>query len=117
MDAVAWRWSSLWRRGRGNAEQRSLLSVWPVDQPGDWLRQVNDIQSDEKLETVCQCVRRGRPFGGDRWTTRIADRLGITQSLRPIGRPRKGGPQQKRLPTPFGSLTQRGMSLYLKLGE
>ncbi len=98
--AEDWRWSSLWRRRNGTAEERALLSPWPVDTPKHWLRSVNRPESDEALASLRTCLTRGRPFGGDRWTVRTAERLGIRQSLSPLGRPRGRNPTKKRLPTP-----------------
>ena len=45
--AEAWRWCSLWRRTQGTAEQRALLSPWPVAQPRNWRQLVNQPQHDE----------------------------------------------------------------------
>jgi hypothetical protein len=46
-----WRWGSLWRRTGGNAQQEALLSDGPVDLPSEWLRLVNQPQTDEDLAT------------------------------------------------------------------
>ena len=36
-----------------------------------------------------ESVQRGRPFGGESWTSETASKLGLEASLRPRGRPRK----------------------------
>jgi putative transposase len=84
--AEDWRWSSLWRRLHGDAE---ALSRWPVVPPPDWLRLVNRAQAAGDLEALRRSVRRGQPFGSERWVRSAARRLGLESSLRPRGRPRK----------------------------
>src|SRR3954454_6858169 len=39
--AEEWRWSSLWRRQRGDAEAQTLLQGWPVAMPTSWVELVN----------------------------------------------------------------------------
>ena len=35
--AEDWKWSSLWRRASGTAEQQSLLAKWPLPCPRKWM--------------------------------------------------------------------------------
>jgi len=84
--AEAWRWGSLWRRVH-NVRQ-PLLSDWPVPEPPDWVKQVNQPQSEAELAALRRCLQRSSPFGGDAWTTRTAQTLGLTSTLRPRGRPK-----------------------------
>lgn len=87
--AEQWRWSSVWLRDRGDAEARRLLSRWPLPQPADWQRMLQDPQTDAELEAVRRSLRRGCPFGSDRWCKNTAVRLGLQHTLRPRGRPKK----------------------------
>ena len=57
--------------------------------PRNWLDRVNSAQTKSEVEAVRRSIARGTPFGGERWTERTADRLGLESSLRPRGRPRK----------------------------
>ena len=84
--AEDWPWSSL---SRPAAATRIPLSTWPVPRPARWKEQVNRPQSDAELEAIRRSLRRGQPYGGDAWTTRIAEKLGLESTLRPRGRPRK----------------------------
>jgi putative transposase len=84
-----WRFSSLWRRRHGDAEAQAMLARWPVAMPRDWLRHVNRPQSEAELDALRQAVRRGCPYGSDRWVRNTAVRLGIQHTLRPRGRPKK----------------------------
>lgn len=87
--AEQWRWSSMWRRRFGDSGQRSLLSVWPLPKPRDWLRQVNRAQSAAEEEALGQAIKRSSPLGSERWIKNTAVRLGLQYTLRPRGRPRK----------------------------
>ncbi len=84
-----WRYSSLWLRRNGTAEQKSLLDDGPVERPRQWLRQVHRPFTETQLNDLRLCVRRGRPYGSTEWVRRTARRLGLESTLRPRGRPRK----------------------------
>ena len=86
--AQAWRWSSLWRREFGTVDQRRLLSKWPLPRPRDWIRLVNGIETEGELEAIRRCVARGRPWGSPAWVESCAEKLNLTFTLRPRGRPR-----------------------------
>ena len=87
--AQDWRWCSLWRRHSGSAAQRRVLSDWPLPRPRDYLRWVNEPQTDAELEALRLAVRRGRPFGADPWRSRITRQLALESSFRRAGRPGK----------------------------
>ena len=81
-----WQWSSLWRRCQADAALREILSDWPVEAPRDWFRWVQQPQTEAELEAVRRSVRRGRPFGEDRWARRIAMQFGLESTFRSPGR-------------------------------
>lgn len=83
-----WRWGSLWRRVHGSAKQRAMLSDLPVTLPRNWRQRVNQPETDAELEAIRRCVTRGQPLGDDKWTRRMATKLGLESTLRPRGRPR-----------------------------
>jgi len=85
--AQDWRWCTLWRRLNGDRE--SLLSIWPVEIPADWISWVNLAQTTIELEALRKCVNRGTPYGSDEWRTRVASLLCLEFTLHPRGRPRK----------------------------
>ena len=58
--AEQWRYGSLWRRIHGTAEERRILSDWPLPRPRSWLQYVNRPQSEAELEAIRRSVRRGR---------------------------------------------------------
>ena len=55
----------------------------------NWVKQVNQPQSDGELAALRRCLERGSPFGDNAWTVRTAQALGLTSTLRPRGRPRR----------------------------
>lgn len=87
--AENWRWGSLWRYYRGSEEARALLHDWPLPRPRQWVAQVNRPEKETELEALRRSVQRGQPFGQEAWRLRMARRLSLESSLRPIGRPRK----------------------------
>ena len=90
--AEDWRWSSLWCWAKGDADAKRILSSLPATagrRPRDWKKLVNHPQTQAELEVMRNCVKRGSPFGGDRWIQRTATRLDLESTLRPRGRPRK----------------------------
>ena len=87
--AENWRWCSLWRRRRGKEEVQALLAPWPFPEPADWLRQVNQAQTQGEVDAVRRSLVRGMPFGSLTWTNKTARRLGLQSTLRPRGRPKK----------------------------
>jgi putative transposase len=86
--AEAWHWGSLGRRAGGDAAWRPSLSAGPLPWPAQWLKRVNAAQTEAELEAIRRSVQRGQPFGGDVWVERTAKRLGLTSTLRPVGRPK-----------------------------
>ena len=87
--ARQWPWCSLAKRSAGQAPWWLLpLRQWPVPAPADWNAWVNRAQSAAELKAVRHCVKRGRPYGEERWQQRTAKQLGLQSTLRPRGRQR-----------------------------
>ena len=87
--AENWRWSSLWRRRHKDPAHRAILAGWPIPEPSQWLKHVNQPQTPAEEEALRRSVVRGTPFGSEGWTQRTARRLDLETTLRPRGRPRK----------------------------
>jgi len=87
--AEAWQWGSLWRWHRGDAEQKRLLSAWPVRRSPGWLEHVNEPLSDSELQALRRSVARGSPYGSETWSQKAIKKLGLESTVRRRGRPRK----------------------------
>ena len=86
-----WRWSSLWRWVNGDAGAKHLLSgrsTAVARRPRNWAKLVNEPQTEAELEAILASVRRSRPYGRQRWTERMVQKLGLQWTMRPRGRPR-----------------------------
>jgi len=88
--AEDWKWSSVWRREKGNTTQKKLLSPWPISKPRNYLTWLNEPQTHEEEKAIEVSIERDRPFGADDWLARVVKRLGLESTRRPRGRPRKG---------------------------
>lgn len=94
--AEDWKWSSLHVRRNLPQVAGELLSAWPIDEPADWVRFVNEPQTAKEEEAVRASVRQGRPFGSVQWRTRVAKLMGIDLEPRPRGRPKSDRSSTKR---------------------
>ena len=93
--AEDWQYGSLWEWRQKPKRERQLLSAWPIPRAANWVERVNQALSEEELSAVRTCVERGRPFGGEEWVQKIAQRAGLGYTLRPRGRPAKVSPPQE----------------------
>ncbi len=94
-----WRWSSLHRRlnpgtaiaGAHGTAQRVPISLapWPVDPPANYLRWLEQPQTQKELESLRLSVTKGKPFGDEKWQKSTTKRLGLQSSYREAGRPKK----------------------------
>ena len=87
--AQDWEYSSLYRWTQKIEPSPKLLTPWPIPRTPNWVERVNQPLSEQELAAVRTCVQRGRPFGEESWSKKVAERNGLTHTLRPRGRPRK----------------------------
>ena len=88
--AEDWKWSSLHRREKGSIEQKKLLSKWPIDMPRDYIKLVNEPQTNTEVETLRCSVNKGKPYGSDSWVNKMIVKFSLGATLRNPGRPNKG---------------------------
>jgi putative transposase len=85
--AEDWEWGSLaWRAARSPP---AAITPSPVPMPSYWRHLVNEPQFTAEVEAIRTCVNRQRPFGEREWVERRSSELGIAQTLKGIGRPRR----------------------------
>lgn len=87
--AEDWRYGSLRRWKHGTAEEKGLLSPWPLARRAGWVDYVNAPKTEAELARIRQSLQRGSPFGEPRWSEEMGRRLHLESTLRPRGRPRK----------------------------
>jgi putative transposase len=88
--AEQWPWGSLHRWLRNSADDRQLLSAWPLPRLPGWTDHVNRVQTEAELASLQRSIARGNPYGDEGWSQRAVRRLGLESTLRPRGRPKKG---------------------------
>ena len=54
-----------------------MLSDWPVPRRRIWVEYVNQPASDTELKAIRRSCQRGAPYGSEKWTKKIAKRLGL----------------------------------------
>lgn len=89
-NGIDWEWSSLWRRERGDARQKEILSAWPANVPDDYMDWINKPEIEKELMAIRHSVNKGKPYGEDNWVDKITDLYKLKSTLRNPGRPRKG---------------------------
>jgi putative transposase len=85
--AALWPHSSL--RAWNSPARPKWYSEGPVKRGKDWLKHVNQPQSEGELLALRRSVERGIPYGGERWQQKTVTALGLESTLRSRGRPRK----------------------------
>jgi putative transposase len=87
--AEHWKWCSLYRWLRSSAEDKALLSAWPLARKASWVDHVNEPLTEAELAAVQKSIQRGCPLGEASWRERAVRRLGLESTTRLQGRPRK----------------------------
>ena len=84
--AENYRWGSLhnWLGGDSPIE----LATWPVRRLPRWAHRVNEALTEKEFKMLDQCVKRGRPFGDEKWTTKTVKKYGLESTVNPRGRPK-----------------------------
>ncbi|HET6247139.1 MAG TPA: hypothetical protein VFE47_05510 [Tepidisphaeraceae bacterium] len=59
----------------------------PLDRPGNWAEIVDGKMTPINLEQVRTSIKRGRPYDSPPCVRQTAERLGLSFTLRPRGRP------------------------------
>ena len=88
--AEEWPWSSVHVRLFGKAEEKQILSPWPVPEPPDYLKWLNHSQGKEEIAGIRQAIKRSRPYGSENWTAKAGSQFGLESTTRSRGRPPKG---------------------------
>ena len=90
--AENWQWSSLWKRERGDNEEKKLLDEWPIDTPKDYINLVNIAQTKKEIDSLRYSINKGKPYGSEGWANKMIDRFNLRSTLRGGRRDRKIAP-------------------------
>lgn len=86
--AEDWQWSSLYRRQRGNKEDKKLLAPLPTTLPSNYLQSVNTSLDKEQREKIHYSIAKGAPFGSEKWIEGMVEQYNLGSTLRGPGRPK-----------------------------
>ena len=81
-------WGSLSRRVQGASAAPPPLAESPVPLGRLWTEHVNQPQHEAEAQAIAESIRRGRPYGGESWQSKVANQLGLEYTFRDRGRPR-----------------------------
>jgi putative transposase len=87
--AEDWQYGSLWRHVNGDANATDILAKWPIERPRQWKAIVNRLQKKSEVGAIRHSVKKGTPYGSDRFISQSVARLELQHTLRSRGRPRK----------------------------
>jgi len=87
--AEEWSWGSLWIQKYGTTEHRGMISDWPLPRPRQWIKYVNEPETEAELLALRRSSIRGTPYGSMDWVEKTAKKLGLEATLRSPGRPKK----------------------------
>ena len=88
--AEDWPWSSARARLRGKAQQKKLLSPWPVAEPRPYREWLNQSPGKEEIENIRYAIKKSRPYGSEEWVAKAVGQFGLENTMRNRGRPRNG---------------------------
>lgn len=84
--AEGWKWGSAYCIQQKNPD--GLLSAGPEPRPDDWMKRVNQPQSEQEVFSMRNCVNRGCPYGSRLWVPQTVKKFGLESTLKPRGRPK-----------------------------
>ena len=89
--AENWKYGSAYLYYKGTAKQKKILSKWPIQRPKDYLILLNSAITVEEEEVLEHSEKRGSPYGTLSWREGVVEKFGLQATVRPRGRPKKGG--------------------------
>ena len=85
--AEQWRWGSGGQRHSGGG--MVPLSGWPVERPAEWVRWVNEPETEGELTAVRRSIIKGQPFGSVGWIEQMVTTWQLFSTVRGRGRPKR----------------------------
>ncbi len=86
--AEDWKWGSLYRRMRGNKEDKKLLAKLPTTLPSNYLTSVNTVLKEDDLDALRHAIKKNAPYGSEKWVSAMVSTHGMLSTQREGGRPK-----------------------------
>ena len=85
--AEDYRWGSLhnWL----GSDSPIKLATWPVRRLPGWVERVNETLTEKEFQAIRHSVSRGKPYGDEKWISKMVKKHGLESTVRPRGRPKK----------------------------
>ncbi len=87
-EPLDWKYSSLYRRYKGNEKQKQLLTPWMVEEPRDYLDILKNPLTPNELEKLERSENRGVPYGDEEYVLNKVEKYSLQSTVRPKGRPK-----------------------------
>jgi len=85
----SWRWGSAWRRIHGTIEQKKLLDQKSFKLPDNYINWINTRDNQEIINIIRNSVKKGVPYGREKWIDNMVLIHHLESTLKSVGRPRK----------------------------
>jgi putative transposase len=86
-----WRWGSAWLRIFGNEKQKLILEKLPdglYEDFGDVYKYVDLPDEQDDLKLIRNSIKKGTPFGKEKWVDKMIKSYGLESTVRNAGRQR-----------------------------
>jgi putative transposase len=84
----SWQWGSAWRRVHGTVQQKKLLDQKSFRLPDNYLKWINTAEKIDDLANVRTSVKKGVPYGKERWVETMVSKHHLESTLKSPGRPK-----------------------------
>jgi len=85
-----WKWGSLHIRLNGAVKKKKILHSWIIDEPNNYIEEVNILPDKKELNEVRKSVLKGVPLGGEKWRDELILKMNLAHTTRGVGRPKNG---------------------------
>jgi putative transposase len=88
-DPMEWKYSSLYHRYEGTADEKHLLASWPATETADYRSSIAMPLSPREFEKLSLSKEKGVPYGNDGFVMDMVERHNLQSTLRGRGRPKQ----------------------------
>lgn len=84
-----WQWGSAWRRICGSDAKKQLIDLPPTPLPHDYPHWINAPDKEDDLSSIRNAIKKGVPYGRERWVDHMVKKYCLESTMRAPGRPKK----------------------------